>query len=295
MNLRQLEAFRATMRCGSITGAAKLLHISQPSVSRLVADLEASLGFNLFTRSGHGLVSTVEARKFQHSVESMFIGMDKLRETAEAIRTTKDETVSLGIISIFAYSIMPEAINELRADRPELHFEISVHNTPAIVDAVLLQRMDLGIICPSRRYEGIHFLFETRVPYVCLLPDSHPLAPVDEPVDLYELAAAEFVALDPGYLDQAIQDPDLVAIIRSNARIVSKSDPAISALSRVTGLPSIVDPFTARVAEALGGVTARPILQQLMYPVAIISRGTETLSLAAQSLAETLVRQLDDS
>ena len=88
MNLRQLEAFRATMRSGSITGAAKLLHISQPSVSRLIAELESSLGFQLFTRTGHGLVSSVEARKFQQSVESMFIGMDKLK----AARTASAET-----------------------------------------------------------------------------------------------------------------------------------------------------------------------------------------------------------
>ena len=65
MNLRQLETFRATMRCGSITGAARLLHISQPSVRRLITDLEDSLSFKLFTRAGHGLVSTVEARRFQ--------------------------------------------------------------------------------------------------------------------------------------------------------------------------------------------------------------------------------------
>ena len=48
MNLRQLEAFRATIRAGSITGAANMMHISQPSVSRLIADLEHSVGFALF-------------------------------------------------------------------------------------------------------------------------------------------------------------------------------------------------------------------------------------------------------
>jgi DNA-binding transcriptional LysR family regulator len=60
MNLRQLEAFRATMRRGSITGAASLLHISQPSASRLTAALEVSPGVKLFSRTGHRLVSTVE-------------------------------------------------------------------------------------------------------------------------------------------------------------------------------------------------------------------------------------------
>ena len=54
LNLRQLEAFRATMRSGSITEAAEMMHISQPSVSRLIADIERSVGFPLFLRSGRG-------------------------------------------------------------------------------------------------------------------------------------------------------------------------------------------------------------------------------------------------
>jgi DNA-binding transcriptional LysR family regulator len=69
MNLRQLEAFRATMRCGFITDAAKLLHISQPSVRCLINDLEDPLGFKLFTRTDHGLLSTVDAHRFQQCIE----------------------------------------------------------------------------------------------------------------------------------------------------------------------------------------------------------------------------------
>ena len=55
MNMRQLEAFRATMRSGSITEAAEMMHLSQPSVSRLIIDLEHAVGFPLFIRSGRGL------------------------------------------------------------------------------------------------------------------------------------------------------------------------------------------------------------------------------------------------
>jgi len=78
MNLRQLEAFRATIRCGSITEAAKMMHISQPSVSRLIADLEQSAGFPLFLRVGRGLTPTVEGRHFYEGVEGMFVGIDRL-------------------------------------------------------------------------------------------------------------------------------------------------------------------------------------------------------------------------
>ncbi|MBT7588454.1 MAG: LysR family transcriptional regulator, partial [Gemmatimonadetes bacterium] len=68
MNLKQLEAFRATLRTGSVTGAAKALAVSQPSVTRLVKELERSIGFVLFVRSGRGLASTVEGRRFGDAV-----------------------------------------------------------------------------------------------------------------------------------------------------------------------------------------------------------------------------------
>ena len=51
---------------GSVTGAANLLHISQPSVGRLITDLEEPLGFSLFTRTGHGLVFPPERLFFTH-------------------------------------------------------------------------------------------------------------------------------------------------------------------------------------------------------------------------------------
>lgn len=293
MNLRQLEAFRATMRQMSITRAAKLLHISQPSVSRLIADLEESLGFRLFTRTGHGLVPTVEARRFQQSVESMFIGLDKLRDTAEAIRTTKDETITLGIIPILAFALVPEAIRSVRRERIDLHFEVSVQNTSTIVDAVLMQQVDLGVISPTQAYEGIHTVYSTQLPYLCLLPAGHPLAADGACIDLEEMTDEEFVILHPDSLESDRENESLMQKLRARARISARSDLAIAAISRSTGLPTLVDPYSARIATALGGVVARPIRQTLNYRLEIISRGTETLSLAARLFANTLIRQFD--
>jgi DNA-binding transcriptional LysR family regulator len=49
-SFRQIEAFRATMETGSVSAASRLLHTSQPSLSRLISDLETELGFSLFIR-----------------------------------------------------------------------------------------------------------------------------------------------------------------------------------------------------------------------------------------------------
>lgn len=58
-------------------------------------------------------------------------------------------------------------------------------------------------------------------------------------------------------------------------------------------LPKLVDPCSARIAVALGAVVTRPIKQQIHYPVAIIFRGTDTMSLAANLFAQALIAQFD--
>ena len=116
MNIRQLEAFRATMESGSITGAAELLHVSQPSVSRLIADLERSVGFPLFLRVGRGLSATVEARRFYNAVDSMFVGVNRLEELAQTIRNTADGVVSVGVIPSLSQTVLPEAVADIMRD-----------------------------------------------------------------------------------------------------------------------------------------------------------------------------------
>jgi len=60
-NQRQIEAFRAAFELGSATAASEFMHVSQPAVSRLLKDLERSIGFRLFERRARGLVPTRDA------------------------------------------------------------------------------------------------------------------------------------------------------------------------------------------------------------------------------------------
>lgn len=62
MNLRQLEVFYAIMQTGTVSGAARSLHVSQPNVTRILAHTEQQLGFGLFERVKGRLVPTVEAK-----------------------------------------------------------------------------------------------------------------------------------------------------------------------------------------------------------------------------------------
>jgi len=297
MNLRQLEAFRSTMRTGSITAAADSLHISQPSVSRLIADLERSVGFPLFRRAGRGIVATVEARRFHQAIERMFIGMDRLQDLADTIRSTAGGAVSLGIIPAFSHTIVPEAIRDFCLGRQDLRIMTSIRNTPAIVDAVQIRQFDLGIVGRSPPYDGVDVLFHGSVPYVCLVPSGHRLARHGDQLDLEELAETEsFVTFGGVYPDEMLDiDSDLSARLNRNSRLFAANMPIAASLVRATGSLAIVDPYTARIEEKLGGVVSRQIRQNLTYHIAIIGPGPGILPLAASEFADLLIARFEDS
>ncbi|MGB0846813.1 MAG: LysR family transcriptional regulator [Thiolinea sp.] len=293
MNIRQLEAFRATMRAGSVTAAAEMLHISQPSVSRLLADLQHKLGFELFIRSGRGLVATVEARRFYQGVESLFMGTDRLQELADTIRSTAGDVVSLGAIQSVSNIALPRAVSQLYHERPDVRIMVYVRNTPAIIDAVQMQQFDLGIVGRAPPYEGVETLFETVLPYVCLMPETHHLADNAE-IDLEALADSEqFVTFGGAYPDEMLDiDHDLSQRLLSHSRLSAANMPMAAALAREAGVLAIVDQLSAEAALQNGGMVACKLKQQLHYHLAIVTRGLDTLTAEARQLVNLLKTNL---
>jgi len=296
MNLRQLEAFRATMRAGSITEAANMMHISQPSVSRLIADLERSAGFPLFARVGRGLTPTVEGQQFYNVVEGMFVGIDRLQEQAVAIRTKQHGSISISTIQSLASTELPIAIGRVYRDNPDIRFTINSRNTPAIIDAVQMRQDDLGNVGRDANHEGVDTLFQTSAPYVCLIPENHRLADETGSIDLEQLVTTEtFITFGGAYPDKMMSiDPELSRRLQERSRLTAANMPLTGALVRATGALAIADPFSAEQAVRMGGVVFRPLVQTLTYFVTIITAGRENLSRQAISFVDVLASQLSE-
>ena len=294
MNLRQLEAFRATMQTGSITAASRALHISQPSVSRLISDLERSVGFGLFLRSGRGLSATLEARNFYQAVEGMFFGIDRLKETAEAIRTTQGGAISVGVIQSIATLELPRTVKTMCDRHADVRFMIQSRNTPAILDAVQMQHYDLGIVGRQPPYAGVDSLFEISAPYVCLLPEDHPRVGEAGALDLRDLAQTDsFVTFGGAFPDEMMDmDKDLSEKLQKSSRLSATNMPVAASLVRENGVLAVADPFSAEQAVRVGGVVFRPIKQKLKYHIGIVCRRRGMLPRRALEFAEILAAQL---
>ena len=88
MRLRQIEVFHAIYTSGSMTNAAKLLNVSQPSVSKVLAHAEQQLGYPLFDRVKGKLVATPEADRLFGLVSNVFDHVEQLRRVAVNLRAS---------------------------------------------------------------------------------------------------------------------------------------------------------------------------------------------------------------
>lgn len=294
MNLRQLEAFQATMQSGSITAAAEALHISQPSVSRLISDLERSVSFPLFVRVGRGLRPTSEAREFFRSVERTFNGINQLRDSAEAIRTKTGGVISIGVIQSIATFELPRAVKKMHEKYDDINFMIQSRNTPAILDAIQSHQFDLGIVGRQPPYAGTEALYSTSAPYVCLLPEDHPRAASHGILDLEELAGIEqFVTFGGAFPDEMMEiDAQLSQKLQTNSRLFTTNVPVAAAFVRELGALAIADPFSAEQAVQLGNVVFRPIKQKLKYHISVVCKSREHLDRRALEFAEVIAAQI---
>ncbi len=272
-----------------------MMHISQPSVSRLIADLEQAIGFPLFLRSGRGLAPTVEAKTFYQGVEGMFVGIDRLQELADAIRTTNADQINVGTIQSIAAIELPKAVGVLRRHLPDIRLMIQCRNTPAILEAVQMHQIELGIVGREPPYDGVEVLYQTAVPYVCLIPEDHELADENGPVDLEQLAdTEEFVTFGGAFPDSMMaMDRELAERLQRRSRLSATNMPVTGALVRETGVLAICDPFTAEQTVRTGGVVFRSVQQELTYHVSLIAPGRDRLSRAALALVDVLSGQLD--
>ena len=193
MKIRQLEAFRAVMLSQTVTLASEMLHISQPATTRLLADLETSLGFKLFDRVKGRLYPTVEAQALFEEVQRSLAGVDRIARAADEIRNLSRGTLQIAAAPAIALSFLPHAIADFLKTRPEAYVSLAVHSSRSVVDMVIGQRCDVGFARLTMNHASAHGERLISAKMVCALPAGHRLCALDiiRPADL---AGERFVA-----------------------------------------------------------------------------------------------------
>ena len=147
MRLRHIEVFNAVMLTGTVSGAARLISVSQPAVSRILQHAELQLGFALFQRSKGRLVATPEALTLYPHIERLFTQLDEVQRLAAHLKTG-GAAAELRILTVLAlsYDILPHAVLLFRIKYPHVPLSIKALHSPQIVSALALQEADVGFL-----------------------------------------------------------------------------------------------------------------------------------------------------
>ena len=146
MEIRVLRYFLAVAREESITAAANFLHLTQPTLSRQIHDLEEELGQQLLVRKSHRVVLTPEGMLLRKRAEEILTMVDKTESEFRSMETTVSGDVYIGSGETQAIRKIAKIIRQLQKDYPEIHYHMHSGNAPDITDRLDNGLLDFGIL-----------------------------------------------------------------------------------------------------------------------------------------------------
>ena len=176
VNLRHIEIFHAIMTAGNLTEAARMLHTSQPTVSRELARFEQVLGLKLFERSRGRLHPTVQGLRLFEEVQRSWYGLDRIVSAAESLREFRQGELSIVCLPVFSQSFLPPLLQPFLARYPQVNIQIVPQESPLLEEWLSAQRHDLGITETIHTPAGTERIPLLTLNEVCVLPQDHPLS-----------------------------------------------------------------------------------------------------------------------
>lgn len=261
---RHIEVFRAVMAAGSATGAADLLHSSQPTVSRELARLESLLGYTLFERIQGRLRANARALALWDEVQRSWQGLERVVDRAVALGRPDAVQLSVLCLPALAHALLPGAAARLLQAQPHARVSVTPQESPLLEEWMSAQRFDLGLCEQTAAPPGTRTEVLLTLDEVAVVPAGHALA--NRPVlQLADFADQPFVSLSADDPYRRLIDARFAeAAVPRTLRMETHSAAAVCAMvEHGLGL-AIVNPLTALAAAAASG---RLVVRRLAFSI----------------------------
>ncbi|WP_176456901.1 LysR substrate-binding domain-containing protein [Bordetella genomosp. 5] len=285
--LRQMEVFRAVMLTGSVSGAARMLYVSQPAVSKLLAHTETSLGIKLFNRIGGKLQATADAHLLYEQVQTVYSAAQKVDRFVENLAVAHASEISIGSSPSLGLSLMPKIIDRYLQRDPgvRVHF-----NTTMVQDVpleILSGTLDAAVTVLPVENAGltVERLFSGRM--VCAMRLQHPLA-ARPAIRLRDLTAHKTICYSLSIpFERLIRETmEAHGFDIKPAIDVPRAELACAMAQRGLGV-AIVDEFS--VADKLWSeIVVRPIVEEISFDVYLITPRFQSISPSLNIFVEVL-------
>jgi DNA-binding transcriptional LysR family regulator len=287
MRLRHIEVFHAIMQVGTISGAAQVLHISQPAVTKVLQHCELQLGMPLFERVRGKLYPKPEAHRLFVETEKLNRDLQGIRRLAASLKGSTVETIRLVSTPTIAVSVLPQAMSVWRRSFADTRCELATHHTSEIVNTLRLGEADLGLSLQDPRHPGILAEPIAQGVMTVIAPAGRwPAKHNAEPLTAAGLEGELIGYADNDPLGQLVVAACEAQGIQPRFHTMVQTYQIARSLVEAGGGMAVVDPFTA--ASGHGRLQSRPWAPAIPIHLYLLTPAHAPLSHGARQLADSI-------
>lgn len=169
MDLKQLEYFAAIVEEGSITGAARRLHMAQPPLSHMLKGLEEELGTTLLGRGARRVTLTQSGEALYRRAKQMLSLGQAARRELEDLSLGVRGTLSIGTVSSSGAALLERRMLDYHEKYPQVSFEIHEGNTFALIELLDAGEIEIGIVRTPFHAQQTHHIYLEREPMAAVM------------------------------------------------------------------------------------------------------------------------------
>lgn len=193
MDIRHLEYFCEVARQRSFTKAAEALHITQPTISKMIKTLEDELGVPLFSRAAKQIELTDAGKAVYSQAQHVISAFQNLTSELSDVMNIKKGTIRIGLPPIASSSIFPRVIGEFNKIYPNIELELLEVGSKVVERGIEDGSLDIGVVCSlPERADSFELFACIKDPLMVIVHPEHRLASRDQ-VDFADLKDEAFV------------------------------------------------------------------------------------------------------
>ncbi len=193
--MRQVEAFRAVVEYGTVSAAAQALYVSQPAVSKLIAQFEYQTGLRLFERNKGRLAPTSQAMRLYEEVDRIFAGIHQLTRAVDVVKRETRGQLIVGVLPALSGHFIQQATMLFLQRHPDVFVSVKVRASTVLADWLATRQIDVGLMNARVDHPDLELEPLIKQPLVAIMPSAHRLANKTS-LSLADLDGEPFVAFD---------------------------------------------------------------------------------------------------
>ena len=291
MELRVLKYFLMVAREGSITGAANSLHLTQPTLSRQLMDLEKELVHKLLIRGKHNISLTPEGMMLRKRAEEIIDMVEKTEADFNAINKIIGGDIYIGGGETDSMKYIAGVMKDIQNEYPEIKFHIYSGNAEDVTEKLEKGLLDFGLLIqPINLSKYDYISMPEKDVWGVVMPQNSPLAAKKE-ITLEDLKYVPIIAsrqmskkysAESGFLDWFGEEFENLNIIATYNLVYNAAKMVEAGLGYAITLDKLIN------TESINGLTFRPLSPKLESGLDVVWKKYQVFSPAAELFLKKL-------